>query len=59
MAGWLYWRIYETKFNKSDFQKRFGQNFDKEYGNYMKLLERIGFLENGENHVNLTNIGTY
>jgi len=59
MAGWLYWRIYETKFNKSDFQKRFGQDFDKEYGNYMKMLEIIGFLENGENHLNLTDKGTY
>jgi len=22
MAGWLYWRIYETRFSKLDFQKR-------------------------------------
>ena len=25
MAGWLYWRIYETKFKKSDFQNRLNQ----------------------------------
>lgn len=32
MAGWLYWRIYETRFGKRDFQSRFGQDFDGKYG---------------------------
>ena len=29
MAGWLYWRIYETSFSKSDFRRRFRQDFDR------------------------------
>ena len=32
MAGWLYWRIYETNFKKSDFQYRFNTSFDTKYG---------------------------
>ena len=28
MAGWLYWRIYETRFRKSDFLRRFEVPFD-------------------------------
>ncbi len=59
IAGWLYWRIYETKFRKSDFQRRFGQTIDKEYGTYFKLMEKIGFLQNGQDLINLTDKGTY
>jgi coproporphyrinogen III oxidase-like Fe-S oxidoreductase len=47
MAGWLYWRIYETKFRKSDFQKRFNKNFDEQFGKQMTILSRLGYLTNG------------
>ncbi|MFC2087560.1 coproporphyrinogen-III oxidase family protein [Bacteroidota bacterium] len=59
MAGWLYWRIYETVFTKSSFQKRFGINFDEVYGKQMKILSRIGYLKNGNDQVKLTDRGTY
>ena len=59
MAGWLYWRIYETKFSKSDFVKRFNRSFDKEFGMYMKQLKRIGFLHNGQDIIQLTDQGSY
>ncbi len=59
MAGWLYWRIYETKFRKSDFEQRFNRSFDDEYGTYMKQLNRIGFLNNGQDRIQLTDKGTY
>ena len=59
MAGWLYWRIYETKFKKSDFQNRFHVSFDKKYGTYMKILDQIGFLKNSHDQIALTDKGTY
>lgn len=59
MAGWLYWRIYETKFSKRDFELRFDHSFEKEFGSYMKLLKSIGFLQNGQDTVKLTDKGTY
>ena len=59
MAGWLYWRIYETQFKKSDFQKRFDRNFDKEFGKYINLLKGIGFLNIGQDKIKLTDRGTY
>ena len=59
MAGWLYWRIYETRFRKSDFQHRFNHSFDTKYGSYMNLLKRIGFLHNGQDLISLTDKGTY
>jgi oxygen-independent coproporphyrinogen-3 oxidase len=59
MAGWLYWRLYETKFKKSDFQHRFSRSFDKKYGRHMKILESIGFLSNGHDQINLSDRGTY
>lgn len=59
MAGWLYWRIYETKFNKRDFNDRFDACFDKKYGIHMKILNKLGFLKNGNDEITLTDRGTY
>ncbi|MBC8321879.1 MAG: radical SAM protein [Bacteroidetes bacterium] len=59
MAGWLYWRIYETKFKKSDFELRFNKRFDKKYGTLMNLMSHIGFLKNGSDNITLTDRGTY
>ncbi len=59
MAGWLYWRLYETKFKKSDFFNRFDRAFDEKYGKQMKILNRLGYLNNGEDNIKLTDKGTY
>jgi oxygen-independent coproporphyrinogen-3 oxidase len=59
MAGWLYWRIYETRFRKSGFRKRFGKEFDQVYGRYMKPLSLLGFLEDDGDEVVLSDEGTY
>lgn len=59
MAGWLYWRIYETRFRKEDFKKRFGKNFDKIYGRLVKLLSFLGFLKEDEDKVVLSDKGAY
>jgi oxygen-independent coproporphyrinogen-3 oxidase len=59
MAGWLYWRIYETKFSKSDFHARFGQDFDRIYGKYSKPLRMFGFLKEDGDRIVLTDKGSY
>ncbi len=59
MAGWLYWRIYETKFRKSDFSQRFNRSFDKEFGTFIKQLKMIGFLTIGQDTIQLTDKGAY
>ncbi len=59
MAGWLYWRIYETRFEKSDFKRRFGKEFDRVYGKHMKLLSLIGFLEQNGDEIVLSDNGIY
>jgi coproporphyrinogen III oxidase-like Fe-S oxidoreductase len=59
MAGWLYWRIYETKFEKSDFKKRFGKDFDRVYGKYLKPLTPLGFLKDDGERIVLSDRGTY
>ncbi len=60
MASWLYWRIYETRFKRSDFKKRFGKEFNEIYGKYFKLFSLFGFLQkdNGDEIVFSDN-GTY
>jgi oxygen-independent coproporphyrinogen-3 oxidase len=59
MAGWLYWRVYETKFRKSDFQNRFNRGFDEKYGKQMKFLNHLGYLRNGNDQISLSDRGTY
>jgi coproporphyrinogen III oxidase-like Fe-S oxidoreductase len=38
MAWWFYWRVYETRFKRSDFKKRFGKDFNEIYGRYIKIF---------------------
>ena len=59
MAGWVYWRIYETRINKSEFDLRFGKDLDKVYGSYIRLLSLMGFLRDEGNEVVLSDRGTY
>jgi oxygen-independent coproporphyrinogen-3 oxidase len=59
MAGWLYWRIYETRFSKLDFQNRFGKDFDTVYGKYLSFLRTLGFLQDNGERVVLTDRGSY
>jgi coproporphyrinogen III oxidase-like Fe-S oxidoreductase len=59
MAGWLYWRIYETRFRKGDFEQRFHVPIDAVYGRYLKLLSFLGLLTEGEDEVVLTDAGAY
>ena len=59
MAGWLYWRIYETRFSKHDFEQRFHRPLAAVYGRYLRLLSLLGFLTEGEDEVALTDGGAY
>jgi len=59
MAGWLYWRIYETRWQKADFQRRFGKSFDAVYGQYLKPLAYLGLLTDRGGEIVLTDAGCY
>jgi coproporphyrinogen III oxidase-like Fe-S oxidoreductase len=59
MAGWLYWRIYETRFTKRDFERRFGRPFDAEYGRYFKPLSWLGLVQENGDEIVLSDEGTY
>jgi len=58
-AGWLYWRIYETRFNKNDYVKRFGEDIDSEYGRYFRFLEWLGFLKDDGERIVLSDRGSF
>jgi oxygen-independent coproporphyrinogen-3 oxidase len=58
-AGWLYWRIYETRIRRGEFRREFGQDFDEEYGRYLGPLRRMGFLRDDGEDVVLTDRGAY
>jgi coproporphyrinogen III oxidase-like Fe-S oxidoreductase len=59
IGGWLYWRIYETKFKRSDFGERFGREFDNCYGTFIKFLKGMNFLTDDGDQIILTDKGTY
>jgi oxygen-independent coproporphyrinogen-3 oxidase len=59
MAGWLYWRIYETRFKRSAFRARFGASLDSVYGNAVRALSLAGFVRDDGDELVLTNDGIY
>jgi coproporphyrinogen III oxidase-like Fe-S oxidoreductase len=59
MAGWLYWRMYETHINKSEFASRFGKDLGQVYGGYIRLLSLLGLLKEKGDQVILTDRGAY
>jgi len=60
MAWWFYWRVYETRFKRSDFKKRFDVQFNKIYGKYIKLFSLFGFVENdNRDQIVLSDRGSY
>jgi len=59
MAGWLYWRIYETRFEKGDFQRRFGRGIDGVYGKYLQPLRFLALLKDDGKRIALTDAGAY
>jgi coproporphyrinogen III oxidase-like Fe-S oxidoreductase len=58
-AGWLYWRIYETRFRKAAYRERFGQDLDRAYGGYLWLLARLGLLEDDGEWIRLSDRGAF
>jgi coproporphyrinogen III oxidase-like Fe-S oxidoreductase len=60
MAWWLYWRVYETRFKRSDFKKRFGKEFNEIYGKYIKLLSLSRLIKKDDkNEITLSDKGTF
>ena len=59
MAGWLYWRVYETRFSKRDFYERFGQEFDLVYGSLRRWLAKLGLVQEATDEIRLTDFGAY
>jgi coproporphyrinogen III oxidase-like Fe-S oxidoreductase len=59
MAGWLYWRIYETAFLRSDFHTRFGEEFDRVYGFYARIFSMLGMLKENNERIVLSDRGAY
>jgi oxygen-independent coproporphyrinogen-3 oxidase len=59
MAGWLYWRVYETTFLRSDFRDQFGEDFDSVYGLYIRIFALLGFLKENQERIILSDRGAY
>ncbi len=60
MAWWLYWRVYETRFKRADFKKRFGREFNAVYGKYLRIFSLLGFIKADDgNEVVLSDKGTF
>jgi coproporphyrinogen III oxidase-like Fe-S oxidoreductase len=60
MAWWFYWRVYETRFKRSDFRRRFAVDFNKTYGNYINMFSCLGLIKRDEgDEIILSDKGTF
>ncbi len=60
MAWWLYWRVYETRFRRNDFRKRFEKDFNEIYGKYIKIFSILGLITRDDgNEITLSDKGTF
>jgi coproporphyrinogen III oxidase-like Fe-S oxidoreductase len=60
MTWWLYWRVYETRFKRSDFKKRFEKDFNEVWGKYIKLFHLFGLIKKDDgDEVILSDKGTF
>jgi oxygen-independent coproporphyrinogen-3 oxidase len=59
MAGWLYWRIYETRFRKGLFRRRFVRELDLVYGATMRALGCLGLLRATPDEIILSDRGAF
>jgi oxygen-independent coproporphyrinogen-3 oxidase len=60
MAWWLYWRVYETRFKRNDFRKRFEKDFNEVWGKYVKLFPLFDLIKRDDgNEVILSDRGTF
>jgi coproporphyrinogen III oxidase-like Fe-S oxidoreductase len=60
MAWWFYWRVYETRFKRSDFKNRFGKEFNEIYGKYTRIFTFPGFIKTDDgNQVVLSDRGIF
>lgn len=59
MAGWLYWRIYETRFRISDFRSRFKRDLHSVYGTWLRLMGTLGLLRHDGDEIVLSDRGAY
>lgn len=57
--GWLYWRIYETRFAKASFAERFGESFDSAYGSFTRMLAFLGLLSERNGEIVLSDRGAF
>lgn len=58
-AGWLYWRIYETRFTRSAYRDRFGETIDTTFGAYLRLFRFLGFLHEEGDRIVLSDRGAF
>jgi coproporphyrinogen III oxidase-like Fe-S oxidoreductase len=60
MAWWFYWRVYETRFRRSDFRKRFEKDFNEVWGKHIKLFHLFGLIRKDDgNEIILSDRGTF
>jgi oxygen-independent coproporphyrinogen-3 oxidase len=59
MAGWLYWRVYATRFRRTDFRARFRRDLDAVFGRPIRLLQGLGLLRDDGDEIALTDAGAY
>ncbi len=61
MAYWLYWKIYELKINKKEFQDAFGTktSLDSVFSHVIRPFQLAGMIEEKNDEYHITTSGAY
>ncbi len=59
MLHWLYWRIYETKIIKKEFEEQFGRDFDDIFKRIFRLFRMLGMARDEGDRIVMTDRGNY
>jgi oxygen-independent coproporphyrinogen-3 oxidase len=58
-AGWLYWRVYETRFRKAAYRDRFDEDIDAAYGRSLTAARWLGLLRDDGERITLSDSGAF
>ena len=54
---WVYWQIYKTSLDLSEYQHKFGRSFEQDFGLLAKCLRLLGWCDSKSNALQVTERG--
>jgi oxygen-independent coproporphyrinogen-3 oxidase len=56
-ADWLYWQLYNARVDRPGYVERFGHGIEHDFGNLLRILRALGYLEHDQASYTVTERG--